>query len=148
DLASVAAELQDLTIPVRLYWGSKDPVFNDDFADDLMSRFSDVEIHRIPRAGHLAVLETSMAPFVESVVRNSTQVISAPSDDDQACETLWARIDSSTRPDVLAISDAAAKISVTFSEFESRVASFAQSLSDQGVKLGDRVAVLVPPSID
>ena len=148
DLASVAAELQDLNIPVRLYWGSKDPVFNDDFADDLMSRFSDVEIHRIPRAGHLAVLETSMAPFVESVVSNSLQAISAPSDDDQTCETLWARIDSSTRPDALAISDAAAKTSVTFSEFESRVASFAQSLSDQGVKLGDRVAVLVPPSID
>ena len=35
DIAAVAAALPDLAIPVRLVWGSKDPVFNDDFAEDL-----------------------------------------------------------------------------------------------------------------
>jgi acyl-CoA synthetase (AMP-forming)/AMP-acid ligase II len=37
---------------------------------------------------------------------------------------------------------------VKFSELDSRVASFAQGLIQQGVHSGDRVAVLVPPSID
>ena len=35
DLAAVADLLPSLRIPVRLVWGSLDPVFNDDFAEDL-----------------------------------------------------------------------------------------------------------------
>ncbi|MFM2076907.1 MAG: hypothetical protein RJA49_797, partial [Actinomycetota bacterium] len=46
DLAAVAAALPSLRIPVRLVWGAKDPVFDDDFAEDLRGRFADVQLHR------------------------------------------------------------------------------------------------------
>lgn len=147
DIAQVAAQLPQIKVPVRLWWGAKDPVFNDDFADDLMKRFSDVQIHRVANSGHLAVIETSIATFVENAISQSHelqhQIIKAT----EACESLWSRIESTSRNN-LAIYDGADKSSVTFAELDSRVASFAQGLIQKGVQSGDRVAILVPPSID
>ena len=148
DIADVAAQLPNLNISVRLWWGTKDPVFNDDFADDLIKRFSDVQIHRVANSGHLAVLETSIATFVENAISQSQLVNSQGVGATEITESLWSRIASPGRQNTLAIYDGADKSSVKFSELDSRVASFAQGLIQQGVQAGDRVAVLVPPSID
>jgi pimeloyl-ACP methyl ester carboxylesterase len=67
-IAAVADALPSLRMPVRLVWGSRDPVFDDSFAEDLRGRFADVALHRIARTGHLTVLETSVAPFIESAI--------------------------------------------------------------------------------
>jgi acyl-coenzyme A synthetase/AMP-(fatty) acid ligase/pimeloyl-ACP methyl ester carboxylesterase len=148
DIADVASQLPNLRVPVRLWWGAKDPVFNDDFADDLMARFTDVQIQRVANSGHLAVLETSIASFVEKSISQSRsadpQVVGAQ----DSFESLWARIMDPSRQDVLAIHNGADQSSVNFSELDSRVATFAQALVQQGVESGQRVAVLVPPSID
>jgi acyl-CoA synthetase (AMP-forming)/AMP-acid ligase II len=61
---------------------------------------------------------------------------------------LWARIVSAPDKNAVAISDAAANEVVSKAEFESLVATFATALTTRGVKSGDRLAVLVPPSID
>ena len=148
DLAEVAAQLPNLRVPVRLWWGAKDPVFNDDFADDLMKRFTDVQIQRVANSGHLAVIETSIAPFLENAISQSQSVKQQVFEAQGPEESLWSRIMNPSRENTLAIHDGADQSSVTFSELDSRVATFAQGLVQHGVEAGERVAVLVPPSID
>jgi non-ribosomal peptide synthetase component F len=150
DIADVAEKLSNVTFPVRLVWGSHDPVFNDDFAHDLMTRFQNVALHRIANSGHLTVLETSIAPFVEAAIRENAearplqQPVTALNDGG----TLWSQIDHWVNEDDIAITDAAADTSVTRPEFAALVATYAQALHDRGVCTGERIAVLVPPSID
>ena len=146
-LKNVAAQLPQLNIPVRLIWGAKDPVFNDDFADDLVRRFRNVALHRIAGAGHLAVLEISIAAFVEDAMRDTTTQKSPPLSLGEP-EPLWGRLEQADRAHELAVHDATANESVTFGEFSARVATFAQELDRQGVERGQRIAVLVPPSIE
>jgi acyl-coenzyme A synthetase/AMP-(fatty) acid ligase len=150
DIADVAEKISTLTVPVRLIWGSRDPVFNDDFAHDLMNRFQNVALHRIADSGHLLVLETSIASFVEAAIEEAGESKSlqqlAPIEGDDA--TLWSQIDHWVNDDDIAITDAAADTSVTRPEFAARVATYAEALHRQGVHTGDRIAVLVSPSID
>ncbi len=153
DLSIVAERLGHLTVPVRLVWGSRDPVFNDDFAADLMSRFRNVSLHRVARGGHLTVLETSIAPIIEEAIKEAEQSSTSISDVTNSSvsdpvEMLWARISKPIDKNAIAVSDAAANEVVSHAEFESRVATFAAALAVRGVKSGDRLAVLVPPSID
>ncbi len=149
DLAAVADRLPQLDVPVRLVWGSRDPVFDDDFAEDLRARFADVALHRVADSGHLTVLETSIAPFVESAIAGDPPgapgpVVDAPAADGQP---LWALIDRPERP-AIAVSDAAAATTVDAAGFEARVATFASGLHRAGVRGGQRIAVLVPPGVD
>ena len=146
DIAHVAESLSKLEIPVRLVWGSKDPVFNDEFAEDLMGRFSNVALHRVAAAGHLAVLETSIAPMIEAAMMHTPSPLTHMSP--PVHESLWARIESGANPSAIAISDAASDEVITYAEFSSLVATFATTLQKRGVKQGDRIALLVPPSID
>ena len=150
DIADVAEKISTLTIPVRLVWGSRDPVFNDDFAHDLMKRFQNVALHRIADSGHLTVLETSIAPLVEAAIEEAgegktLQHVQQEHNDDA---TLWSQIDHWVNADDIAITDAAADASVTRPEFAARVATYAEALHHRGVRTGDRIAVLVSPSID
>ncbi len=146
-LNNVAEQLPHLNMPVRLIWGAKDPVFNDDFADDLMQRFRNVALHRIASAGHLAVLETSIASLVEDAMRENP-IQKQPAVSLGEPEPLWGRLENSERAHEIAVNDAAARESVTFDEFAAQVATYAQELHQQGVQRGQRIAVLVPPSID
>ena len=150
DIAEVAENVSALTVPVRLVWGSRDPVFNDDFAHDLMSRFQNVALHRIADSGHLTVLEVSVAPFVEAAVKESQektqlQFLQSEQSDDS---TLWSQIDHWVNTDDIAITDAAANVSITRPDFAARVATYAEALHHRGVLRGERIAVLVPPSVD
>lgn len=146
-LGRIAEQLPQLNIPVRLIWGAKDPVFNDDFADDLLHRFRNVALHRIAQAGHLAVLETSIASFVEDAMQD-TSVQKLPALSLGEPEPLWGRLEQVDRAHELAVHDATTQESVTFGEFSARVATYAQELHRQGVQRGHRIAVLVPPSVD
>ena len=51
--------------PVLLAWGSKDIVFDDDFAADLASRFPNVRLERFPDANHLVMVEADVAGTVD-----------------------------------------------------------------------------------
>lgn len=146
DIAHVAESVSKLEIPVRLVWGSKDPVFNDDFAEDLLSRFTDVSLHRIAGAGHLAVLETPVSPMIEAAMMPTPSPLTRMSP--PVVETLWSRIGTSRDPSAIAVCDAASDDVITNAEFASLVATFAAALQKNGVQRGERVALLVPPSID
>ena len=150
DIAEVAEKVSALAVPVRLVWGSRDPVFNDDFAHDLMNRFQNVALHRIADSGHLTVLETSIAPIVEAAIEEGgvgTTHEQVPNNQGNDA-SLWSQIDHWTSDDDIAITDAAANAAVTRPEFAALVATYAEALHHRGVQLGDRIAVLVPTSID
>ena len=150
DIAEVAEKVSALTVPVRLVWGSRDPVFNDDFAHDLMNRFQNVALHRIADSGHLTVLETSISPFVEAAIKEAGEGKAhehfPPNESDGS--TLWSEIDHWVNTDDIAITDAAANVSITRPDFAARVATYAEALHHRGVRRGERIAVLVPPSVD
>ena len=150
DIAEVADKVSALTVPVRLVWGSRDPVFNDDFAHDLLNRFQNVALHRIADSGHLTVLEVSIAPFVEAAIEEAragkSQEKFSPSESNDS--TLWSQIDHWVNTDDIAITDAAANVSITRPDFAARVATYAEALHHRGVRRGERIAVLVPPSVD
>ena len=150
DIAEVADKVSALTVPVRLVWGSRDPVFNDDFAHDLLNRFPNVALHRIADSGHLTVLEVSIAPFVEAAIEEAragtSQEKFSPSESNDS--TFWSQIDHWVNTDDIAITDAAANVSITRPDFAARVATYAEALHHRGVRRGERIAVLVPPSVD
>ena len=146
DIAEVAERVSGLDIPVRLVWGAKDPVFNDDFAEDLLGRFRNVALHRIASTGHLTVLEASVAPILEVAMAHTQSPLGHMSP--PVLESLWSRIGTATDPASISVSDAATDSEITDSGFSALVASFAVALQKQGVKHGDRVALLVPPGID
>ena len=149
-IAGVAEKVSALTVPVRLVWGSRDPVFNDDFAHDLMNRFQNVALHRIADSGHLTVLEVSIAPFVEAAIkeaREAEQPGHLHTEQNKGL-TLWSQIDHWVNNDDIAITDAAANVSISRPDFAARVATYAEALHHRGVRHGERIAVLVPPSVD
>ena len=150
DIADVANKLSALTCPVRLVWGTRDPVFNDDFADDLMNRFSNIALHCIKDAGHLAVLEAPISLLIEAAIREASETsqLREAIQNSEPASTLWSQIDTWRHEDEVAICDAAAHEVVTRPEFAQRVATFAEALGARGVQRGDRIAVLVPPSVD
>jgi acyl-coenzyme A synthetase/AMP-(fatty) acid ligase/pimeloyl-ACP methyl ester carboxylesterase len=146
DIAAVAEQIKTLQIPVRMVWGARDPVFNDDFANDLLLRFPNAALHRIGTTGHLTVLEASVALFIEAAMTESVQTPNnAPT---SVPELLWSRIGKAVNRDAIAISDAAANEVISHADFESRVATYSQALVAQGVQHGERLAVLIPPGID
>lgn len=146
DIARVAEGVAELDIPVRLVWGAKDPVFNDDFAEDLLGRFKNIALHRIAGSGHLTVLETSVAPVLEAAMAHVQSPIVRMSP--PVLESLWSRIGTATDPRSISVSDAATDSEISDTDFSALVASFAVALQKRGVAHGDRVALLVPPGID
>jgi olefin beta-lactone synthetase len=146
-IAEVADRIADLSIPVRLIWGPKDPVFDDSFAEDLYARFEDVQLHRIAGAGHLAVLEASIAEMVhDAIIENQGVTADEPSAPHTA--SLWSAIDARENDSAVAIADLAGDEQMTFQEFSAQVRRAMAHLQARRVRAGDRVAMLIPPGVD
>ena len=187
-IAAVAEGIRELTMPVLLAWGSKDPVFNDDFALDLAERLPQADRHRFPGLGHLVVEETDIAGLVDRWLTDRVftadpqqiaarqlaarqlaaqqldpqqldpqqvdaqqvekrQAVVAPSQAPDAPPIWQALVDRSTDSTV-AFVDGQTGGSTTFAELHDRVMGIAGGLLASGLQPGQRVAVLVPPSVD
>jgi acyl-CoA synthetase (AMP-forming)/AMP-acid ligase II/pimeloyl-ACP methyl ester carboxylesterase len=171
DLQTVADGLGGLDLPVRLVWGARDPVFDDDFAEDLLRRVPDAKLHRFPDVGHLSVLEASIAPILEAAILEAaileTSILetsgsetgsSSDADHQNTLSTaatparadplpLWSRIVERADSRRLAVTDAATGETIDAAGFALRVGGYAAALTRLGVSRGDRVALLVPASI-
>ncbi|MEN9822733.1 MAG: hypothetical protein RLZ04_1159, partial [Actinomycetota bacterium] len=148
DIAAVAAALPDLSMPVHLAWGARDPVFDDSFADDLLARFRAATLHRWAAAGHLVALEESLAPLLDAAITAHSAGDSPASAHPATPDPLWAAVAARADDDGVAIVDTSDGSSVSRREFSRRVAAAASSLVSRGVSPGNRVAVLVPPGVD
>lgn len=159
-IADVAEGIRHLTVPVLLAWGSKDPVFNDDFAMDLAERMPHADRHRFRGLGHLVVEETDIATMVDDWIDDrilapvsgtaavAESTLAPTGIANVAARPIWTGITDRAGDETVAFVDIAARNTTTFAELHHRVAGIAGGLIAIGVQPGDRVAVLVPPGVD
>ena len=166
-IAAVAGRLGEITVPVLLAWGSRDPVFNDDFAADLAARLPNTVLHRFPNANHLVMAEASAGETTVATVADHfiSEVISNPNpnrrlrqdfggqgpenpDANVDFRGLGAGVRERGGDDAVAFVDMATGDELTFAELAQRIDAIAADLLRRGLERGDRVAMITPPGID
>lgn len=164
-IAEVAEAIRSLTVPVLLAWGARDPVFNDDFALDLAERMPHADRHRFRHAGHLVVEEADVAGLVDGwladgrladgrLAERAPATSGRPStrtsigDAPPVWSALAARAADPSTAMGTAFVDGSTGEAVTFAELHRRVNGIAAGLTATGVQPGQRIAVLIPPSVD
>lgn len=145
-LDEIAAAVTTLDVPALLLWGPRDPVFGEAHLRDLRERLPQADLHRYERANHLLPED---APGYPAVLRDwLSQLDDAPvtrvsgTDLPPVLDALSRRRDD---PGPAVVETAGAVLS--WADLYRRVEVIAAGLADAGVKPGDRVALLVPPSI-
>jgi len=152
-LAEVADRLGSLHAPVLLAWGTRDPVFDDDFAADLAGRLPSTRLHRFPDANHLVMAEADVAgvadEWLDDLVAGRLADADAPTDPHvDSVPPLWAALDQRRDDGTTAFVDAGADASLTWADLAQRVDAVAGRLRAAGLRPGDRVAMLTPPGVD
>ena len=149
-LERVSSLLGNIEAPVLLAWGSKDIVFDDDFAEDLADRFPNATLQRFADANHLVMAEADVAGSVDTWLRTLLGPDVAPRPaDDGATSSVFAGIERHREDaDRIAVADLAARKTIDTASFACRVDGVAASLLERGLERGDRVAMLTPPGID
>ncbi len=148
-LDAVAEGLRTLTAPVLLLWGPRDPVFGEAHLRDLRERLPHAQLHRYEGASHLV---TEDAPrYADDLVDWLADLdVPAPPADAPSAPTgrpLWAEIDERRSDDGPAVVEVGG-VSVSWAQLHHRVTAAAAALVRAGVRPGDRVAMLVPPSAE
>lgn len=146
-IAEVATRLASVTAPVLLVWGAADPVFDDSFALDLAMRMPHAQQHRFDGIGHLAPVEADVAGVADAWLSSLNDIPAAVSAPVSWVPT-WAALDERAHDDATAFVDGATGERTSFHELHRRVMGIARGLGELGLQPGERVAMLVPPSVD
>ncbi len=153
-LELIAESTRSLDVPTLLLWGPRDPVFRQPYLDDLLQRLPQAQAHRYEQASHLV---TEDAPQYAGAVVQWVTDLEEPVDPAAAApigaasaatasslsERLIARA-GDTGPAVVEVG----RVTVSWELLERRVGELASGLAAIGVRPGERVALLVPPSVD
>ncbi len=174
DLDRVAAGVRELDVPALLLWGPSDPIFGDQYLDDLVDRLPHADVHRFEGAGHLVAEDVDYATAALDWLAGSTIGSRAPAADtppadaprpDDAPEAreadtlpppyepLWHHLDEqrdSTQTALVEMAPpgGAGPRVVTWALLARRIRELAAGLTAVGVRPGDRVSLLVPPGAD
>ena len=159
----VAAGLSELgaETPALLLRGPGDPVFSEAHLRDLQRRLPQADVHRYEGASHLV---TEHAPRSADdtwdwIAARVEPLLDGPTQDDRSAEPVppdpaegpaWSALLERVRdtPDELAVAEVASGRRMTFAQLEADIAAVAAGLAADGVRPGQRVAMLVPPGID
>jgi acyl-coenzyme A synthetase/AMP-(fatty) acid ligase/pimeloyl-ACP methyl ester carboxylesterase len=156
-VAGIAEGIRSLSVPALFLWGPRDPVFGERYLADLRDRLPRAELHRYEGASHLV---TEDAPRYASAVHRWVTDLNTPKPSpdsppeamDVTCTEaansgLFAALAQRSTDDTAAIIEVDGA-TVSWRELAAGVGDLAAGLSAAGVRPGDRVAVLVPPSAD
>ena len=151
-LNEVAASVSNLRVPVAMLWGPGDPVFGDAYLDDLRRRIPQADVHRYEGARHL-VLEDAPAAVKDLLmwIESAAQAPSEPLRDRQSPHVVAPITDQLVRraaDSSTAIVEMASEREVSWAQLHGRVSALVAHLRSCGVAAGDRVAILVPPSVE
>ena len=151
-LAAVAAGLAELKdVPALLLWGARDPVFTERYLADLTDRLPHADVQRYARAGHLVtedVPETAELTWDWLADRRAKPPQARQRA--QGAAPPWAAQQARAGDSDAAIVAMRRGVAhrLSFAGLEERIAVAAARLQDAGVRLGHRVALLVPPGLD
>ncbi|MET0864362.1 MAG: alpha/beta fold hydrolase [Nakamurella sp.] len=165
ELDRIAGGVAGLDVPAVLLWGPRDPVFLEEHLLDLQQRLPRAGVHRFEKASHL--LPQDAPEYVDAVHsfvgqlrldvtgrddgtatesattgRHRTAEAAEPARPTELAELLAREHD--TGPAVVEVGGR----SISWAELFTRVRDTGAGLVAAGVKPGDRVALLVPPSIE
>ena len=147
-LQSCAAVLDERQVPTLLLWGGRDPVFHDRFLADLRARVPRADVERFAGAAHLVTLDAPVGPVVArwlAAERHRTRGATA----EYPSVPFTSVLDSlGTRGhDASAVYDGPDG-TLSWAELDSRSLVGAHALQFAGLRPGDRVSLLVPPSCE
>ena len=153
ELDGIAGGIAELDVPALLLWGPRDPVFLEEHLRDLQQRLPQAVLHRYEKASHL--LPEDAPEYVDAVnLWLAAAAVRAPRRSRPSSPRgrrrrptelteLAARADEHS-PAVVEVSGR----SISWADLHARVRDTAAGLAAAGVGPGDRVALLVPPSIE
>ncbi len=155
-LDGIAEGVRTLDTPVLLLWGADDPVFSDRYLRDLEGRLPHAKVHRYDGAGHLTIEEAEgivddLLLWIEDVSRGDVVV-----DDEPVAEApresllgpFSVRDKSIPAGTAIVEPDGSGWRRVSWQQLDRVVCQLSSALRAEGVRAGDRVAVLVRPSAE
>jgi acyl-CoA synthetase (AMP-forming)/AMP-acid ligase II/pimeloyl-ACP methyl ester carboxylesterase len=158
ELDRIADKVAMLRVPALMLWGPRDPVFSDRYLNDLIQRMPHADVHRFEGAGHLVAEDVDYASAVLTWLGDSIRSAEplppdAAAPAEPARPPLWHYLDALQRSDEPAVIDMVpprgpAPRIVSWRLLSKRVRQIASGLDSIGVRKGDRVSLLIPPSAD
>ncbi len=146
-LDAVAAGMDALAdTPALLLWGPNDKVFSDLYLHDLEHRLPHADVHRFVGASHFVSEDVDIVGPLYDWLDPSTEPNPRPKLDRRPLGAALYDLSRSAQPAVLEM--AGEGDSIDFAGLSRRVEKLATGLREFGVRPGDRVALMVPPSID
>lgn len=156
ELDRIADGVSRLRVPALMLWGPRDPIFSDRYLDDLIDRMPHADVHRFEGAGHLVAEDVDYASAVLTWlgdgIRSPEDLPSAPPAPDSR-PPLWHYLDELRDSDETAVIDMVTSSGdaprvVSWRLLSRRVRQLVSGLGQAGVRKGDRVSLLIPPSAD
>ena len=149
-LDGIAAGLTALAdVPVLVLWGPRDPVFSDRYLRDLRERLPHADVHRYERASHLVTEDAPRAAVDAWRWLGDVDRATAPRAVASDRPPIWAALTARAHDPAPAVVELRGRRrTISFGLLERRVGDLAAGLAAGGVGVGDRVALLVPPSAD
>ncbi len=167
ELDRIADGARNITAPTLLLWGPRDPVFREEHLRDLQQRLPHAALHRYEGAGHLLAEDApEYAAAVKAFVAQLPLLAGdgaggrhrAPTQPGTGQSATGSSVSSGERSELAELmardGDPTAAVvevggrSISWAELADRVGDTAAGLTAAGVRPGDRVALLVPPSIE
>jgi acyl-coenzyme A synthetase/AMP-(fatty) acid ligase/pimeloyl-ACP methyl ester carboxylesterase len=151
-LQKSADNLSKLDVPLLLVWGGRDLVFHDRFLADLLQKAPHADVHRFPDAAHLVPLDEPMAAVASAWLDDvlGSGAVHAESAESFALADAFVAITNGlmarSGDETAAFTDRAGAVS--WKSLAQDATDAARMLVHAGLKVGDRVAMLVPPSSD
>ena len=155
-VAELAEKVRGMTVPALLLWGPRDPVFGERYLADLRERLPHAQLHRFEGASHLVTEDApqyadAVFSWLHDLESGAVAGNAEPASADAArtplqTQALWSALDR--RSDDLSPAISAAGSTVSWSTLSSRVDLLAAGMQAAGIRTGDRIGLLVEPSVD
>ncbi|MDQ1631189.1 MAG: cis-3-alkyl-4-acyloxetan-2-one decarboxylase / olefin beta-lactone synthetase, partial [Frankiaceae bacterium] len=155
-IEAIAEGVRTLVVPALLLWGPRDPVFGEKYLADLLQRLPQARLHRYEGASHLVTEDApqyaaAVAQWLRDTVEGCRPVapprVAAAGAAAAAGETLWSALErraADATPAVVEVGGA----TTSWAALHRRVRDVAAGLAATGVRRGDRIGLLVEPSVD